>query len=404
MINKLKNTIKRKYKIWVKSKHPHVILEEIALKGHNIEVEKPFYLTNTMGIQLGSNIDISKSCFFQSEGGICIHDNVVIERNVKLITNTKDVLYSPINIEKEVRIGSSSIIYPGVTIEKGSIIPPKSIIKNDFKSTKTENVGKINIECQSNIDFNGELIFVVSTGRSGSKAIISLFEQNPDVIATHEAFMQFGKYAVDKLYNLSSSSETKDKLIKTFTDLSYIDKPFHIQSDQKLGALITELSEIFPKAKFIWLVRNLKDFVNSAYPRGWFDNSEFGYEKNPNEFINPQNKPAKYFASYRMNAARAKVVSELVWKNMTAFERNCWYWNYWNKLIESQLRELPKEKYLKIYLNELKNSIDTLQDFTGINMSNLIVKKTNKAFYKKLEHNEWSIEMENIYKKYNVEF
>ena len=196
--------------------------------------------------------------------------------------------------------------------------------------------------------FPKNLVFVVSTGRSGSKAIASFFQQHSEVHAIHDSYLQFGRYAIDKLNNRLQSSQLRQTLLDTFDGLSYINKPNHVQSDQKLGALITELAEIFPSAKFIWLIRNLEDFVNSAYPRGWFDNSEFNYPENNKEFKKAQHKPAQYYAAYRVNGFKTGSFTEDQWRSMTAFERNCWYWQYWNRLIEKQLSKLDSSRHMQL--------------------------------------------------------
>ena len=404
MISKVKRTIKRKYTQWKSSKNPSLHLEEIPIKGENIRIQAPCKINNPSGIQLGSNVQIRSSCLLSSDGGICIQDNVILEKGVQLLSNSSLKAYQPIIIGANSTIGANSIIYPGVKIAKGSRIPSKSIIK-----LNTRNTGEFDEEINrsslfTNMNLPGNLVFVVSTGRSGSKAIASLLNQHSEVHAIHDSYLQFGRYAVDKLYGQIKSSELRQTLHDTFDGLSYINKPNHVQSDQKLGALISELAQIFPKAKFVWLIRNLEEFVNSAYPRGWFDNSEFSYPTNSLEFQRPKHKPAKYYAAYRVNGSKTGEVSETVWKSMTAFERNCWYWRFWNKLIEKQLKELESNRFITVNLKDLSSKLDHIQEFIGVAPEELEVKKYNQAFYKKLTTEDWNKEMKEISKKYTTDF
>ncbi len=407
MISKIKRKLNRTYKKWKYSRNPSLQLQEIPIKGNAIAIEAPCKINNPSAIQLGSNVQINASCKLSSDGGICIQDNVTIENGVQLLSNSSLKSYQPIIIGANSRIGANSIIHPGVNIAKGSKIPSKTIIKsNTENSTNTAEFDKqtTRTSLYTNMNLPGNLVFVVSTGRSGSKAIASLLNQHSEVHAIHDSYLQFGRYSIDKLYGRVESNELRQTLHDTYDGLSYINKPNHVQSDQKLGALISELDQIFPKAKFVWLIRNLEDFANSAYPRGWFDNSEFGYPTNSVEFQRPKHKPAKYYADCRINGSKTGEISEEAWKSMTAFERNCWYWRFWNKLIQKQLRELESDRFITIHLKELSSKSKYIQEFIGLTPEELEVKKYNQAFYKKLTTEDWSKEMKEIAKKYITDF
>ena len=158
---------------------------------------------------------------------------------------------------------------------------------------------------------------------------------------------------------------------------------------------------MFPTAKFLWMIRDANTFVNSAYPRGWFANSEFGYnEPHPNEFFKKQVTPSLFDAYHRTNGYRCGSMTEDEWKRMTAFERNCWYWSYWNRMIETHLGQLSNDRWMMIRLSELKNKQEDILSFLNLSKYALQNQRTNKAKYEKLKDEDWNDEMKSIYTKW----
>jgi hypothetical protein len=66
---------------------------------------------------------------------------------------------------------------------------------------------------------------------------------------------------------------------------------------------------------------------------------------------------------------------------MTPFARNCWYWNYWNTLIEEQLSNVDDSRKFKIKLEDLDGSLGVLQKFLGLEGLELNTEKSNQAYY-----------------------
>lgn len=386
------------------SSNPELLLDYVSIKGDNIHIERGGNFTNPFNLQLGSNIRIGSNSKFECAGGITLHDHVTIGNNVKFLTKIMPYNFSYINIKKGVHIGNNVTVNPGVTIGSNNIIPD-GVTVNESIPDDTTVLKNINTRSTSfNTIGDENMIFVVGTGRSGSNAIAKILGRHSKVQAIHDSFIQLAEISNKKLCNKTNSEDIISEINGVVSDLSFIKKDKILYSDQKLSAVISELSILYPKSKFIWLIRDLESFVNSAYTRGWFDNSEFGLGKNSKEFYEPKNKPAQYYAFGRINGSKIGSFSKNEWNNMTGFERNCWYWNYWNNLIKNQLNLLDKSRYISIHLNNLSNKLAKVQKFIGIAEEELIAKKFNQAFYKKLTTDDWTDEMIHIAKKYNTNF
>ena len=96
----------------------------------------PFYTEFEKNLKLGKRVFINSGCHFQDNGGIEIGDNTMIGPKVTIVTlnhslRPKDRLTaipSPVKIGKNVWIGASCIILPGVTIGDNCVIGAGSVV------------------------------------------------------------------------------------------------------------------------------------------------------------------------------------------------------------------------------------------------------------------------------------
>ena len=99
----------------------------------------PFYTDFGKNITIGKNVFINSGCHFQDQGGIYIDDGALIGHNVVLATlnhgqlpeNRHDLLPSPIYIGKNVWIGASAVVLPGVRIGDGAIVAAGAVVTKD---------------------------------------------------------------------------------------------------------------------------------------------------------------------------------------------------------------------------------------------------------------------------------
>lgn len=100
----------------------------------------PFYTDCGKNITVGKNVFINSCCKFQDQGGIFIDDGCLIGHNVIITTlnhltqpsKRHSMQPKPVNIGKNVWIGSNVTIVPGVTIGKNAIIGAGSTVVSDI--------------------------------------------------------------------------------------------------------------------------------------------------------------------------------------------------------------------------------------------------------------------------------
>ena len=115
------------------------------------------------------------------------------------------------------------------------------------------------------------MYLIVSTGRAGSTTIAKTLSLHPEISCRHEPNTLLLQLANDYIHGLKTKEETKAALCCIYAQCSIFPTPIYGESDQKLSLIINLLAEILPESKFIWLIRNAKDFVHSAaINRHWY--------------------------------------------------------------------------------------------------------------------------------------
>lgn len=99
----------------------------------------PFYTDCGKNLTVGKNVFLNSGCKVQDQGGVTIGDNTLIGHNVVLATlnhafdpsRRADMCPAPIQIGRDVWIGSNAVILPGVTIGDGAVIAAGAVVSKD---------------------------------------------------------------------------------------------------------------------------------------------------------------------------------------------------------------------------------------------------------------------------------
>lgn len=104
----------------------------------------PFYTEFGKNTKLGKNVFINACCRFQDNGGIEIGDGTMIGQGTTIVTLNHDLnpqtrlnaSPKPVKIGKNVWIGASCTILPGVTIGDNAVIGAGSVVVKDVPANK----------------------------------------------------------------------------------------------------------------------------------------------------------------------------------------------------------------------------------------------------------------------------
>jgi acetyltransferase-like isoleucine patch superfamily enzyme len=363
--------------------------------GENLKIGGKVRVSNYKGLAIGSNCFVGSNCFFESNGGITIGDNVMIGDDVSIISShqvdpTSKTLTSSVVIESYVQIGHNCVINPGVHIKTGEKIQNGSTLfpdnrKADLKINTKNNSLPVEKKRLVSIRDTKKQIFVVSTGRSGSLTIASILNQSPIISAFHEPHWQLVKASTEYEYGIIDRAEIIKFIEHNYCLPSFIPASnIYVESDQKIGNLIKIYAESFPKSRFIWVIREPVKFVKSAFTRGWFKESN-SFSESGRLLLDPMYSSR----ACRVQANNLKLFTNYKWDAMTSFEKCCWYWQYWNKRIESELEMLENYRWIRINIDDLKtNGIESICNFLNISEfkhKHEIRNRPHKGYRKKYE-------------------
>ncbi|MDW7774300.1 MAG: hypothetical protein SCH71_15550 [Desulfobulbaceae bacterium] len=225
------------------------------------------------------------------------------------------------------------------------------------------------------------MFFIVTTGRSGSTSIAKYISSSDNHICLHEPEPTLINESTKYLYKQFSHQVMVETL--KVTRPSHIKNKEYGESNQKLSFIIPAINDAFPESKFIWLVRDGRDVVNSIYSLGWYD---------PNLL---QQSP------WQINLPQAPEVGELnntQWEAMSPFQKCCWYWSFTNKLIQQELSIIDPARWILIHLECI--DFDKINLFVGTHDIKKNLPWSNKR--KKIKKNKTWIDWDER-KKYSFQ-
>jgi len=173
-------------------------------------------------------------------------------------------------------------------------------------------------------------VFVVSTGRAGSELLVKLMNKSKIGSVYHEPKPRMF-YSSKLIFETNQDVESKKIIyLNARYDLlkkAYLEENRFIETNNRNTFFISALSDLFPKAKFIHLVRHPGDFVRSGIRRKYYLGNE-----NDDSRIKPQ--------------VNDKAFSD--WSRYSEIEKVGWLWNSTNNFIEKEKILTDKDKFLII--------------------------------------------------------
>ncbi|MBA0263890.1 acyltransferase [Stenotrophomonas maltophilia] len=109
-----------------------------AKVGTGVTIHRSVRLFEFGSLEIGANTTINPWCFLDNRGGLKIGNNVNISHSVRIYSMGHDVddpacaVFShPVVIEDDAWIFPSCLVMPGVTVGKGAVLYPGSVVVRD---------------------------------------------------------------------------------------------------------------------------------------------------------------------------------------------------------------------------------------------------------------------------------
>lgn len=210
-------------------------------------------------------------------------------------------------------------------------------------------------------------IFVLGSGRSGTRTIFKLLSGIPHIEIYHE-YLCTHIQQVAALYfmQLLNPEKVKEKIKELHgAAIYYSDAVYWVDCSNKLSWIIEPLYQLFPKAKFINIIRDGRKVANSFFHK-------LGAEMYDDESVKvmqiwldnrdsvPMPPPEK---KYWWNIPLKGNPFAEEFQRFDRFQRCCYHWRESNRVIRESLKKIPQDQQLTVKLEELTVQKDILKKF-----------------------------------------
>ncbi len=250
------------------------------------------------------------------------------------------------------------------------------------------NLLKLNIGLYKNLDWEEiRQIFIISTGRTGTKFLAKLLNNYSSVFSVHEPRPHFLRLGYNYAIGNSSFEEARKKIKKfriiQLKKISVNNQTFYIEANNRLFSLIPVLKSIYPNSKFIHIIRDGRDIVRSGMNRNWYKSTDHTFRLQAVDFIDD--------------------IYNSKWNSMNRFEKICWLWQKKDGIIYRDLKKSEsfiQVKFKDIFENEKYVGLRKITNFLNLDFKNIDLSYFNKKInatskYKFPHWTDWNKEQIN---------
>ena len=210
-------------------------------------------------------------------------------------------------------------------------------------------------------------VFVVGSGRSGTRTIYKLLSGLPTIEIYHEYVCTHIQQAAVLYYmGIIDRGEVKRQIMRLHGSAIYYSKcRFWVDCSNKLSWIIEPLLELFPLAKFVNLTRDGRKVANSYLHKLGDEMYDDESVRTLQEWMahrheRPMPPPEK---KYWWNIPQPGQPFANEFPHFDQFQRACYQWREANRVILGSFRQVPTSRQLIVKLEELTTDRNTLKKF-----------------------------------------
>lgn len=207
--------------------------------------------------------------------------------------------------------------------------------------------------------------FIVSSGRSGTAMLHKTLSSVEGVDMHHEYMVQIVQpLAVRRYLDLADAAEAERVLAETYgAAIHYSDHAHWGNSSNKLSWLIPELAALFPKAKFVHLVRDGRKVAGSYFRKlgkECYDDRSTAIFQDFYDHPEARTVPPPEKRYWWPVPHKADPIAQ-AFRLFDQFERIAWHWAEINRVILDSLSRLPQSRKTFVQLEDLRAAPNTLR-------------------------------------------
>jgi hypothetical protein len=182
-------------------------------------------------------------------------------------------------------------------------------------------------------------VFVLSTGRCGTKFLFFLLGHSQSVKAHHEASPTLQYFP-----NFAFHNQENQEILRKMVDAgrmelileALIDDRIYLECNQCLTFFGPAIRDLFLGSKFVHLVRHPGDFVRSGLRKGWHSNDSI------------------------WESGRVRMKDEEKWASLDPIERLSWLWGATNRFMEAFKKATPPDRVRTCRIEDLVSEPDAV--------------------------------------------
>lgn len=207
--------------------------------------------------------------------------------------------------------------------------------------------------------------FVLSSGRSGSQTVAYTLSQSPECLCLHEPHPQLVRESALYAYGKADVRSVMTLVRESRSQLGR-DCTVYGETNNRLSLMADALVAAFPNAKYVWLVRDGRDFVASELQRG-------AYQP-------PRKAPwaTSKWDRWRLDGSRVGAVTPHDWNSWGPFEKTAWQWQYVNDLVGSALETLPAGQKRVVRIEDWASDVQPIASWLGLESTEFAIPRANR--------------------------
>ncbi len=197
-----------------------------------------------------------------------------------------------------------------------------------------------------------EPVFVLSTGRCGTRWLTELLRKDSRMRVNHDDYPELLRESRLAYEGYFRNPQLFKEILRATRDGYLLDayrrNQHYVETNHRITFLSYAIQAAYPKSRFIHVYRHPGDFVRSGIRRHW------------------------YRGTYN-DICRPRIADQPAWDAMSAIEKLAWLWNETNEYIEGFIQTIDSSgSYLQVKCEDMFEDVEAglrICEFTGATIS-----------------------------------
>lgn len=207
-----------------------------------------------------------------------------------------------------------------------------------------------------------EPVFVLSTGRCGTKWLTQLLRNDPRIHANHNDYPELIRHSRIAYERYDKQAELVQEVLRVSRDGYILDayqrNRVYVETNNRITFFSYAIERVYPRARYVHLVRHPGDFVRSGLRREWYNG-----------------------ALHDGGRIRWHEDQER-WQQLSRISKIAWLWNETNNHIEEFLSTIDSSKFMRIKSEDMFSNLDScrhLIEFVGAKIQDSVIVKSRSS-------------------------